>query len=116
LLVIDQDAPTNESTCEDRLQFARDTIEDVADRANGKCTHDSECALVFIDTQCQGACQAPILRANVDAFERAQQAIDERACTGYVQDGCAYATPACLRVQAVCDGTCTARPANQAGY
>lgn len=103
LLVIADDAPTNASACEDRLAFALDSIEGVVDRANGECTQDSDCALVFTSTQCRGACQAPILRANVDAFERAQTAIDERACTDFIDDGCSYSTPRCMQMQAICE-------------
>lgn len=115
LLVIDDDAPTNESACEDRLAFARDTIADVIERANGECTQDRDCALVFVDTQCQGACQAAILRTNLDAFARAKQAIDERACTDYMADGCAYSTPRCLEVQAICEASrCTMAPVTEA--
>jgi len=115
LLVIADDAPTNESACEDRLAFARETIEDVSTRANGECTQDSDCALVFVDTQCQGACQTSILSANVDEFERAKQAIDERACTAYTGDGCSYSTPRCLQVQAICaEARCTMMPVTEA--
>ena len=115
LLVIEDDAPTNESACEERLSFARDTIADVIVGANGECTEDRECALVFVDTQCQGACQAAILRSNLDAFGRAKQAIDERACTNYMADGCSYSTPRCLEVQALCEaGRCTMAPVAEA--
>jgi hypothetical protein len=111
LLVIPNDAPTNESACEDRLSFARQTIEDVIARGNGECTQDSECALVWVDTQCQGACQAAILSSRVDDFERAKLAIDERACTGYMQDGCSYSTPRCMQMQAICaEDHCTMTP------
>lgn len=107
LLVIDDDAPTNQSACEDRLGFARDTIQDVATRANGECSEDAECALVFTDTKCQGACQAAILKANVEDFEQAKRQIDDRACTGYMEDGCSYATPRCMQMAAVCEqGRC----------
>lgn len=115
LLVIEDDAPTNESACEERLSFARDTITDVITRANGECTQDRECALVFVDTHCQGACQAAILRSNLDAFDRAKQAIDERACTDYMADGCPYSTPRCLQVQAICEANrCTMAPLTEA--
>lgn len=102
LLVIEDDAPTNASACEDRLSFARQTIEDVALRANGQCTQDADCTLVFTSTQCQGACEAAILAENRDAFLRAQEAIDERACTRYMDDGCSYSTPRCMQMRAVC--------------
>lgn len=103
LLVIADDAPTNDSACDDRLAFAVESIEGVVARANGQCTQDSDCALVFTSTQCRGACQAPILRANLDAFARAQAAIDERACTGYMDDACSYSTPRCMQMQATCE-------------
>lgn len=102
LLVIEDDAPTNASACEDRLTFARQTIEDVVDRANGECTQDADCTLVFTSTGCQGACEAPILASNRDAFLRATEAIDERACTNYMEAGCSYSTPRCMQMQAVC--------------
>jgi hypothetical protein len=102
LLVIQADAPTNASACEDRLSFAVETIEDVAERANGECSQDADCTLVFTSTSCRGACEAPILASNLDAFVRAQQAIDERACTHYMEDGCSYATPRCMQMRAVC--------------
>jgi len=102
LLVIDPNAPTNESSCEDRLSFAREAMDTVVRRANGACTTDADCITVFAETQCLGACQAPILGARLDAFRDAQDAINERACTDYAQDGCPYATPACLAVEAVC--------------
>jgi hypothetical protein len=116
LLTIEDDDPTNASTCEDRLAYARDSMETVISRANGDCTQDTQCALVFAQTQCQGACQAAILEANVDAFERAQEALNERACTGYLESGCSYSTPRCLAVTAVCeDSRCAMRPLTEAG-
>jgi len=116
LLVIEDDAPTNASACEERLTFARTTMDDVVARANGACTQDGDCELVFIDTQCQGACQAPILRANVPAFEQAKDAINERACTNYMEDGCSYSTPRCLQMQAVCRAErCEMAPLAEAG-
>ena len=114
LLVIPDDAPTNESVCEDRLSFARETIDEVVARANGECAQDSECALVFIDTQCQGACQAAILSANLDEFGRAKHAIDERACTGYQEDGCSFSTPRCMQMRAICaESRCTMTPVTE---
>lgn len=115
LLVIADDAPTNASACEDRLAFARETIRDVATRANGECSEDSECALVFTETQCEGACQAAILSANVEQFEQAKRQIDDRACTGYMEAGCSYATPRCMQMEAVCEqGRCAMTPATEA--
>lgn len=112
LLVIEDDAPTNESACEDRLSFARETVADVAVRANGECTEDHECALVYIDTMCQGACQAVILESNVEAFEGAKRDIDARVCIDYAQDTCAYSTPRCMQAQAICEQQrCTMIPA-----
>jgi hypothetical protein len=111
LLTIEDDDPTNASACEDRLSFARDAMQTVVTRANGDCTQDAQCALVFAETKCQGACQAAILEANVEAFEQAQEAIDERACTGYQESNCSYSTPKCLAVTAVCENnTCAMRP------
>lgn len=115
LLVIEDDAPTNESACEERLSFARETIADVVERASGECTQDRDCALIFMDTECQGACQAAILRSRLDAYDRAKQAIDARACTDYMADGCAYSTPRCLEVQAICEASrCTTAPRTEA--
>jgi hypothetical protein len=111
LLTIEDDDPTNASACEARLEFALESMETVVTRANGDCTKDAQCALVFAETQCQGACQAAILDANVEAFEQAQEAINERACTGYQESNCSYATPRCLAVTAVCeDDKCAMRP------
>ena len=99
---------------EDRLSFARETIDEVVARANGECAQDSECALVFIDTQCQGACQAAILSANLDEFGRAKHAIDERACTGYQEDGCSFSTPRCMQMRAICaESRCTMTPVTE---
>lgn len=115
LLTIEDDDPTNASACEDRLSFALEAMETVVSRANGECTQDAQCALVFAETQCQGACQAAILDVNVDAFERAQEAIDERACTAYQESNCSYSTPRCMAMTAVCeDGRCAMRPATEA--
>jgi hypothetical protein len=110
LIVIQGDAPTNSSSCEDRLEFARQTMDELVDAANGYCTVDADCTLVFAETQCRGACHAAILGDRLDAFRAGQEDINERACTHYVEDGCPYATPTCLAVDAVCDaGRCATR-------
>lgn len=107
LITIPGNAPTNASSCDDRLAFALDAMDQLVNAANGACTSDTDCTLVFAETQCIGACQAPILADRLDAFREAQAAIDGRACTDYVEDGCIYSTPACLAVEAVCQaGRC----------
>ncbi|MCX4240062.1 hypothetical protein [Paraliomyxa miuraensis] len=113
LIDIPGDAPTNASSCDERLGFARDAMDRLVDAANGPCSSDADCTMVFAETQCEGACQAPILVDRLQGFHDTQVAIDERVCTGYVEAGCLYSTPACLAVEAVCDaGRCAlAEPA-----
>lgn len=103
LVTIPADAPTNASPCEDRLSFARETMDDLLEAANGRCTADADCTTVYVETQCFGGCQAPILQSRADAFREARSAIDERACVGYMQDGCAYSGPRCMATEAVCE-------------
>lgn len=103
LIEIPSGAPTNASSCEARLDFAQRTMGELTRAANGTCDSNADCELVFAETQCQGACQAPILASRMTAFRRSQEAINERVCTNYVEDGCPFSTPACLAVEAVCE-------------
>lgn len=112
LITIPADAPTNDSPCEDRLSFARETMDDLVQAANGSCTTDAQCTTVYAETQCFGACQAPILRSRLDAFREDQTKIEQRACVDYMQDGCAYSGPRCMATEAVCEqGRCALRQA-----
>lgn len=109
LVTIPDDAPTNASTCEDRLGFARETMDELVEAAQTRrgCTADSECTTVFAETRCFGACEVAIPTALVVDFRQAQAAIDQRVCTGYVTDGCSYSGPRCINVEAVCEqGRC----------
>lgn len=110
LLTIPEHAPTNASSCEERVGFAREAMERLVEAAGGACTADAECTTVFAETGCFGACETAISSTRVVAFRQAQAAIDQRVCTGYVGDGCTYTGPRCMEMEPVCEqGRCALR-------
>ncbi|MCX4242681.1 hypothetical protein [Paraliomyxa miuraensis] len=111
LLAIPEDAPTNASSCEQREAFARAAMHELVEAAGGTCNADAECTAALADTRCFGACRAAIASARIVDFRRAQEAIDERVCTGYLSDGCRYVGPRCIEQEAFCEqGHCALRP------
>lgn len=113
LLTIPADAPTNASACDERLGFARQAMDDLVTAASGSCSADAECATVFAETGCFGACEAAILSSRLAEFREAQAAIDQRVCTTYVADGCSFSGPRCMDLEAVCEqGRCAVKQAH----
>lgn len=98
------------SRCEERAAFAIETVEAV--RAQHlRCTDSSECRLFDPSTLCRGACPAPIHVSGLAAAERAIDQIDLGTCRDFAEDGCPFATPACLRIEPVCrEGRCVGVP------
>lgn len=97
--------------CRKRLSMSQRRIHHVVDKTNA-CTEDAQCVLVDTNTQCMGACGEYVNARFARRVQNFIDYVDERFCTGYQEDGCPYATPACQQTVGVCRaGECVGVPA-----
>lgn len=101
----------NDANCERRLRMSQRRIDRVIDKTQS-CRADDQCVKVDTSTGCQGTCGEYINRRWARRVQNFIGNVDARYCTGYKEDGCAYATPACLDTIGACvRGMCTGVPA-----
>lgn len=104
---IPEDAPTNESPCEERRRFANDTVATLVQAASATCLEDTDCKLVDSGTPCMGACPVAIKANLEEEFSAAKTKVEQRVCEGYQEASCPYATPRCMNMAAACqEGRC----------
>ncbi len=121
--------PTNEqcqarngehSRCEDPGDpMCRERVEKISRiigklvRRGSRCRADSECTSIDTTTRCRGTCGAFVNKRRAARIERAIDRLDRKICSDYQEDGCPFATPACLAVvlQPACrENRCTGVP------
>ncbi|MFQ5514050.1 MAG: hypothetical protein ACE5FG_06380 [Myxococcota bacterium] len=87
--------------CEERLRESSERIRLVV-RLTNRCHDSRECVRINTSTRCRGTCGAWVNRRHADRARAKIRAIDELICASYQEDGCPFATPACLHERGVC--------------
>jgi hypothetical protein len=101
------DGSCGELSCGERLERVQGHIERWSERA-GRCERDSDCTFISTSTGCQGTCGTYVNRAFARILSRKLAQLDERVCSSYIEDGCAYSTPSCMQQRGACiEGQCT---------
>ncbi len=97
--------------CEERVKNSTAAIEHLIRRAN-KCERASDCVRIDTGTECRGTCGAWIHKRYERKVSHRIDEIDMRICDGFIENGCPFATPACLLERPACrEGVCVGVPA-----
>jgi len=96
--------------CQERVNKVRRFIENLVSHTN-KCEQASDCVQIGTSTQCQGTCGEFVNKEYARRVSARIDWVDEEVCSTYQQDGCPFATPACLAVRPACvHNRCTGVP------
>ncbi len=87
--------------CEQRARRVAKTIDRWVRRAS-ECEVASDCTQIGTSTGCGGTCGAYVNEKFFDPLSKKIRWLDERVCSTYQEDGCPFATPACLPTRAAC--------------
>ncbi len=93
-------------SCQDRVDEVTRRIGHIVKRAS-ECRHHGDCVQIQTSTHCLGTCGAWVNAQHEHRVERIIDRIDRRTCRSFQDDGCPFATPACMFERGACvDGRC----------
>lgn len=99
---------SDELTCDERVAEAMETVEAVRSE-NLACSDSTACTLFDPSTSCLGECPRAIASSGLEEVEQAIGEINGSTCENFTADGCAFATPLCVELEARCEeGVCVA--------
>jgi hypothetical protein len=102
--------PSCDTRCDERRSMAMNRIERVMNHTR-PCVSDADCVRVDTGTGCQGTCGAWVHKRFAKRAQKFVEHVDQRYCTDYRADGCAFATPRCQgEVPACIRGQCIGQP------
>ena len=87
--------------CEERVRKVTDWIGRKVERAS-RCEDSAECVRVDTSTECLGTCGAWVNRSFERYVRKAIRLINHRVCATYLEDGCPFATTACVFERGAC--------------
>ena len=97
-------------SCRERVKKVTYAIAELVEKGS-YCRMDRDCVQIATSTECVGTCGAFVNKKYARSIQRNIWRLNRKVCGSYQEDGCPFATPACLATEPACvKNRCTGVP------